>query len=159
MGQAWDESRCRVCGWTMAVRRSCDASCLPGSCAQRPVPVRRADTPPPYSTDIAAAWRVVEHLREQGWWVKITYVTGCFRNDLDRPGYQVEFRCVTRPYDDDDGFVDVPPERYSDWHKLGESETLPEAICLAALQVVQSGRLHVLSETTHPVRPKGSGVE
>lgn len=56
----WDESRCRVCGWKIVpdgVR-----GCWKDSCSLRPPPSRRADEPLPFSTDIAAAWEVVEKL-------------------------------------------------------------------------------------------------
>jgi hypothetical protein len=63
MGLAWDESRCRVCGWPLAtdVMQS-SAGCYPGNCSLRPRPARNADEPAHYSTDIAAAWLVVKRM-------------------------------------------------------------------------------------------------
>lgn len=58
MGIQWDATRCRVCGWPLDAGE--EVFCLPGDCAQRPAPVRRADEPAHYSTDIAAAWLVAE---------------------------------------------------------------------------------------------------
>lgn len=63
MGIVWDEARCRVCGWLF--RRG---GCLPNDCSMRPLPAIHADTPAPCSTDIGAAWLVVERLvGERGW--------------------------------------------------------------------------------------------
>jgi hypothetical protein len=122
MGQTWDVSRCRVCGWWIDPN---GVGCTPDHCSMRPLPnVSRADSIPPYSTDLATAWRVVEHLREQGWWVKITYKIGIFPHDPQTPGYKVEFQYVWN--------VDVPSSRY----RYGLAETLPDSICLAALQVM-----------------------
>lgn len=39
--RAWDESRCRVCGWPLAA--SADQGCVPGNCSMRPLPKERAD--------------------------------------------------------------------------------------------------------------------
>lgn len=60
-GLVWDDAYCPVCGWVLATTPS--AGCVPGNCSRRPKPRRRADAPLPYSTDLAAAWTLVEWLR------------------------------------------------------------------------------------------------
>lgn len=60
MGIVWDETRCPVCGWPFA--RNASEGCVPNNCSMRPRPARRADEPLPYSTDIAAAWQVIDHI-------------------------------------------------------------------------------------------------
>lgn len=60
MGIVWDETRCRVCGWLLA--GNVEQGCTDGSCSMRPAPNKRADTPVPYSTEIGAAWLVVERV-------------------------------------------------------------------------------------------------
>lgn len=60
IGAKWDESRCRVCGFSLDPDGK---MCRSDDCSMRPVPARRADAIAPYSTDIAAAWQVVERLR------------------------------------------------------------------------------------------------
>lgn len=76
---------------------------------------------PPYSTDVAAAWRVVEHLHAQGY--DVTIESGRFDPTTDALGYEVTFR------------------RQGDVHASGPSSTgyaatVAEAICRAALEVV-----------------------
>lgn len=65
MGLVWDKTRCRVCGWPLAPSR--EDGCVAGDCSMRPPPRYRVDEPPPYSTDIAAAWQVVGKMREHGY--------------------------------------------------------------------------------------------
>src|SRR5689334_12270985 len=60
MGWAWDETRCPICGWPFA--RNASEGCVPNNCSMRPRPSLRADEPPHYSTDIAAAWEIIAHL-------------------------------------------------------------------------------------------------
>jgi len=62
MGFTWDESRCRVCGWPL--KEKLEDGCVPENCSLRPGPVRRADSPPRYSTELLEAWKIVdkEHL-------------------------------------------------------------------------------------------------
>jgi ABA sandwich protein len=67
MGWRWDEDRCRVCGWPLSAEPI--HGCTPDNCSMRPPPTRRADEVAPYSTDIAAAWLVVEALRRRGIWL------------------------------------------------------------------------------------------
>lgn len=64
MGIEWDASRCRVCGWKLAGHIM--DGCVADNCAMRPHPYPRADAPPHYSTDIAAAFQVVEKMRDRG---------------------------------------------------------------------------------------------
>lgn len=67
MGIEWDESRCRICGWPLTNIGYLDtAYCTEKSCAMRPLPDVRADATAPYSTDIAAAWDVLEVLKTRG---------------------------------------------------------------------------------------------
>lgn len=64
MGFVWNEARCRVCGWPITdLEVAGRAYCTKDSCALRPRPEHRADDPAPYSTDIAAAWEVVERFQ------------------------------------------------------------------------------------------------
>ena len=69
---SWDESLCRVCGWKIVPDG--EQGCWRDNCSLRPPPTRRADEPQPYTTDIAAAWKIVEkcHLSvlqmEEGDW-------------------------------------------------------------------------------------------
>lgn len=60
MGITWDESRCRICGWPFA--DSGIGGCTKDSCSMRPRPKFRADSVCNYSTDLATAWQVVNHL-------------------------------------------------------------------------------------------------
>lgn len=64
MGIVWDESRCRVCGWPLD--RIEQIFCRPGDCAQRPVPSRRADSPPDYCSDHTAAASVRAEIARRG---------------------------------------------------------------------------------------------
>lgn len=109
MGYAWDEKRCRVCGWPLAA--SVDEGCVADNCSQRPLPKHRAGTPSPYTTDIAAAFQVVGKMEnefqfhmnttcDKGLWD----VTVCLLPSLEKP-----IACL----------VFMP---------------LPEAICIAALR-------------------------
>ena len=59
-GIIWDETRCRICGWPIA--ESIEKGCTKEDCSMRPRPKRRADEHSNFSTDIAAAWLVVEKI-------------------------------------------------------------------------------------------------
>lgn len=78
----------------------------------RPAPSTRADDPAPYSTDIAAAWKVVDQLRASGW------------------SFSIEDMQTT----------DGPQWRVALWHEESGtpedafSPNAATAICLAALQ-------------------------
>ena len=115
LGHRWPADRCRVCGFTLAASRA--QGCVPDNCSQRPVPPRRADDPPRYSTDIAAAWPVVEHMRAAGWHPLIGYCDG----DHDRPMPEVQF---VHDSGAPAGFVNCDTNR---------CDTMPHAICVAAL--------------------------
>ena len=57
MGVAWDETRCRVCGWPLADTR--EEGCVLGNCSQRPPPsIPVAERCQSYSTDLTAAAQV-----------------------------------------------------------------------------------------------------
>lgn len=68
--------------------------------------------PPPYSTDIAAAWEVVEELQRQDWCFILDNMKGFLGN------WQAHF------------------ER-NRWVETAESTSAPHAICLAALKVIK----------------------
>lgn len=72
---------------------------------------------PNYSTNIAAAWQVVEHLAKAGWWMKLH--TPFLSGDL----YYASF--------DRHGCTDSNP------FYAGEGETSAAAICRAALVTAQ----------------------
>ena len=69
---------------------------------------------PRYSDEIAAAWQVVEKMREQGWWVEV-------RSDYNATVPLTRTICAF-------GKGQVC--------EFAEADTAPEAICLAALAVV-----------------------
>jgi hypothetical protein len=109
MGEVWDEKRCRICGWPLA-------RIIHEGCSLRPAPERRADAPAPYSTDLLAAWLVVEkeHL--------------C----VHRAGSTQSFWWVGYPSDRGGGMVaDMENET------LGTGETAPLAICRSALMIIE----------------------
>lgn len=119
MGLTWNEDRCRICGWPLAASR--DEGCAPGDCSMRPSPARRADEPAPYSTDIAAAWEVVERMCADGWEYEIN------------SHYSVTARFGKGHYEHWD----------SVWHGPSVEEfadTAPHAICLAALAAADTAR-------------------
>lgn len=66
MKAKFPEDHCPVCGWTLA--DTPEQGCTKNSCSLRPVPRRRADDPPLYSTRLDAAFLIVDHLqRKHGW--------------------------------------------------------------------------------------------
>lgn len=71
---------------------------------------------PPYSTDIAAAWQVVERFRRAGWRAEV------------RTGPDGYHECSLEPPDTD------PMDHAYHIGALGDS--VPHAICLAALKAV-----------------------
>jgi len=77
---------------------------------------------PPYSTDMAAAWEVVEKLRRLGYQGGIHWTSSS----------EAEYEC---------GFGSslIPPEA----RQPCKAETAPLAICLAALQVMEVSILEV----------------
>ena len=108
MGLVWDESLCRVCGWKLT-----PDYCRPDNCSMRPMPLRQADGHAAHSTDIAAAWGVVEYLKHHGFshfqvWGHLDVWHSAFAN-VDH-----EF-----------------------WSNEVMAPTAPLAICRAALKAVQ----------------------
>lgn len=99
----------------------CDAwrwQYIPGAVAQLSV-----GGPPCYSTDIAAAWLVVEKLKKYGRVLQLTQITA-----RDRPWWwEAEFYCVAAEGEE-------PKE-----DSLGSAPTAPHAICLAALAAIGEG--------------------
>ncbi len=112
MGWAWPEGRCPVCGWRFAESR--EHGCVPDDCSQRPRPNPIASEAwPHYSTDIAAAWQVVEKLRElhPDGWVNLMNGVG--------DGWHVS--------------VSTGDQEYG-----ANAKTPAHAICLAALESVET---------------------
>lgn len=110
----WDESCCRVCGWPLM------SGCQSGNCSQRPAPKHRADAPAHYSTDIAAAWAVVEAVERRGLWIEVGLCNG-------EHGPQKRAWCNVGEYGLLGAYV---AEVYAD--------TAPLAICRAAYKATQS---------------------
>lgn len=116
MGWVWDNSRCRLCGWPLA--ELAEDGCVIDNCSQRPLPSKRADEPAHFSTNIVAAWTVVEYLKKHiemfdvGW----------------SPSHGGEWYCV---------FLKIQnvSAREVAW-KAVRAHTAPIAICLAALKAV-----------------------
>jgi hypothetical protein len=72
-----------------------------------------------YSTDIAAAWQIIEHFQDAGWLVQL-------RCESDRDNYAADFfRFRDDAPDDETGDVFAP--------------TMPLAICRAALAATDDG--------------------
>ena len=69
---------------------------------------------PRYSTDIAAAWQVVDALYERGYNVALN----CYH------GWETRHECEIAP--------DADPQRWQN----ANADTMPHAICLAALKAV-----------------------
>lgn len=109
MGLVWDETHCRICGWKLSA--TVEQGCVKDSCSLRPPPSRRADEPPHYSTDIAAAWQVVEKISSYSLTVIIT-------NHMAAEGWNVEILGL----EEDIG---------------ADATTAPEAICLAAQKMAE----------------------
>lgn len=122
VGLVWDEARCRVCGWPLinADLMSSSVGCTVDSCAQRPKPARRADEPALYSTDIAAAWQVVAAMEARGYWCRMQ--TPFRPGDSYRAGFTLH--------------------GVSGWNGRPDhwtaAETLPLAICCAALKAIEA---------------------
>jgi hypothetical protein len=109
----WDEKRCRICGWPL--KEDLKDGCVPDNCALRPAPARRADAPAPYSTDLEAAWHIVDKLNL------------C----VHRAGSTQPFYWVGHPGDGHTGMVgDV------DNPTVGTASSAPLAICRSALKIM-----------------------
>jgi hypothetical protein len=86
-------------------------------------------TPKPYSTDIAAAWRVVEKLRADGWIPALRY-------DVRLAAWCVTLLTPTMMHED------IGPA-------VGWAETAAEAICRAALAATPEHPPHSATDPTH----------
>lgn len=117
----WDESRCRICGWSVVSHDT--QGCWSDNCSTRPQPAVRADEPPPFSTDIAAAWRLVERLTPT---FTLRRVDWAMRDRGDGVTYMQE-----NAYHN--GWWAVATEEGGEY---SFAETAPHAICLAALKAV-----------------------
>ena len=126
----WDEERCRVCAWPFATTYTDDGhpeGCAPGNCSLRPAPeIPAADRVAPYSTDIAAAFSVVEEMRRREYDVRITA----------KDYWHVLFQQLDEPGAPEDGSY------YDESHPRHVAEScvdprgLPHTICLAALRAL-----------------------
>jgi Phage ABA sandwich domain len=56
-----DPTRCECCGGPL--KTTVEDGCVPDTCSARPLTERKFADPVPYSTNIAAAWQVLEALR------------------------------------------------------------------------------------------------
>lgn len=126
MGAVWDEGRCRMCGWPI-VPEGQHGGCWKSNCAMRPWPGRRADDAPRYSTDVAAAWWVVEKLiaPRDGRYFTMTASVGAGGIDV---GFISEIGRAY--YSDDDG---------GPYYGLTRI-TFSAAICKAALAAVRGAK-------------------
>lgn len=79
------------------------------------------DRLPEYSTDIAAAFQVVEKMKRVRLWFSCCYQTGALRDDLSAMAWSCRFRGFKRG------------ESIEGFHG---DKSLPRAICLAALKAV-----------------------
>lgn len=66
-GVEWDESKCRVCGWSIASVLRPELGCTPGNCSRRPAPKTRADVAPLFTTDPVASKQLRDRMRGGGW--------------------------------------------------------------------------------------------
>lgn len=89
-----------------------------------------------YSTDLVAAWEVVEKLAERGLWIDLTDMRhGCYRNDdvTSFVGWRAEISDID--HDDEHGPVPICHE-YTDEPWSADAATAPLAICRAALKAI-----------------------
>jgi len=114
MGVIWDESRCRVCGWTIVPEG--DQGCWASNCSMRPMPERRADEVPSYSSRIELAWLVIERLKTH------------FRCSIRFSNKTVDWCWWCYIYAIDEEMPDV----------VVQEQSAPLAICLAALKAVST---------------------
>lgn len=150
---AWDDSRCRICGWPIGSLFDASKGCIPGNCSMRPAPAVRADEPSPYSTDIAQAWRVVAEVqrRQPGWRFGLLGgdVTYGYRNGKPSNGVDRNSRVVFGWNAEFFGHVDP---RFSTGERHGEAfaETPAHAICLAALSALENTTVVPISSDEEP---------
>ena len=156
MGFVWPANRCPVCGWTYSSEAGVGRA--PFNCSMRPLPPRRAADPAPYSTDLVAAWTVVERLNAADWLVvvKSMPVDVPFSLDLDTDVRSIYRRAV----------VQLTDMRYAKGAGLLHArhvpptfaDTAPLAICRAALLAAPPREAplentHVASTTTEEQTP------
>lgn len=127
LGITWDETRCRICGWTLKA-----PFCITGSCSLRPAPDRRADAPLNYSTDIARAWMVVEYvvsnLIRPDPYQRVRWAGPLYKNTaqyLTTEGYPLGTECW---------YVQVEKAGFREWVC---AETAPLAICRAFIRLME----------------------
>jgi len=109
MGIILDPKRCPICGWRYGF-----PGCQPGNCSMRPAPKHRYDEARKYSTDIAAAWEVVNKLHPENSFGNDTFEINRLKYKDGRSGW-----CVA--------FAGEGVENYA------LAPTAPLAICKAAL--------------------------
>ena len=127
MGWKWPDDRCPICGWKYEV--SVDKGCVPDNCSLRPAPeIRECDKYGAYSTDIAAAWKVVEKLVNSGWCVGLLF---------DDNGHWALATDGTQNVPLGDGPEDIATTFFIE--KELWCDTAPLAICRAALKAVGYG--------------------
>jgi hypothetical protein len=65
LGQTWDESRCRICGWP--IYEFPGEGCTIDDCSLRPLPKTRKDEPAHFTTDAWACALVLDEIERRGW--------------------------------------------------------------------------------------------
>jgi Phage ABA sandwich domain len=94
---------------------------------------------PHYSSDIGAAWLVVEALRQQGWLVEVKEMPDGFPflgpDDMDPQPRIFRRACCFLHWVSTQGVDNT--RRYIHLHPSGLGHTTPEAICRAALDSVE----------------------
>lgn len=93
---------------------------------------------PRYSTNIQDAWQVVEHLRRQGWLVVVKEMPDGFPflgpDDMDPQPRVFRRACCSLQWISTKGVENT--RRSIHLHPIGLGDTVPEAICRAALDAV-----------------------
>ena len=105
----WDESRCRVCGFSLDPEGK---MCRVDNCSMRPRPPHHADDLPNFSGDMAAAWTVVEKMGV---------------------GFSLQYGPISEPFRWEAGFqVQIGLHA---WRRIeADAPTAAEAICRALLK-------------------------
>ncbi len=94
---------------------------------------------PPYSVDIAAAWRVVERLRQQGWLVRVQEMPDGYPyldNMTGEPAFYAKALCHLF-WVPNKTMQDAARKFRPSSDRMFKAETAPHAICLAALAVAE----------------------
>jgi len=93
-------------------------------------------SPPPYSSDLAAAWELVERLRQQGWLVVVKAIPDGFPflgpDDMDPVPKVYRRFCCSLQWISIDGVKNT--RRSINLHPFATGDSLPEAICRCALE-------------------------